>query len=81
MLHGVVTGLQRIRTLETAEDGLHRLLVSFKDAKAYSIVLLIFLYNLNEASQMSLLEWSQELHDLVPVSLHTYERLPQIVSD
>ena len=32
-LHGEVTGLSRVRTLETSTDGLHRLLVSFKDAK------------------------------------------------
>lgn len=32
-LHGIVTGLDRVQTLATTEDGLHRLLVSFKDAK------------------------------------------------
>ena len=32
-LHGIVTGLDRVQTLATTEDGLDRLLVSFKDAK------------------------------------------------
>lgn len=59
--HGTVTGLQRIRTLDTAVDGKHRLLVSFKDAK------------------VSMLEWSSDIEDLVPVSLHSYERLPEVV--
>lgn len=31
-------------------------------------------------TQMSLMEWSEEAHDLVPVSLHTFEKLPQVVS-
>lgn len=59
--HGIVTGLQRIRTLDTAVDGKHRLLVSFRDAK------------------VSLMEWNSEVEDLLPVSLHSYERLPEIV--
>lgn len=33
LLHGVVTGISAIRTLETAEDGLDRILISFTDAK------------------------------------------------
>lgn len=32
-LHGIVIGLDRVRTLTTAEDGLDRLVISFKDAK------------------------------------------------
>jgi len=32
-LHGIATGLDRVQTLATTEDGLDRLLVSFKDAK------------------------------------------------
>ncbi|KAF8318712.1 hypothetical protein DL93DRAFT_2225607 [Clavulina sp. PMI_390] len=32
-LHGIVTGLDKIRTISSSEDGLDRLLVSFKDAK------------------------------------------------
>ncbi|EFP85411.2 uncharacterized protein PGTG_11767 [Puccinia graminis f. sp. tritici CRL 75-36-700-3] len=59
-LHGRVTGLQRLTTLDTQEDGLDRLLVSFQDAK------------------MTLLEWSNSAADLVPISLHTFEKLPQI---
>lgn len=60
-LHGIITGLARVRTLETGGDGLHRLLIGFREAK------------------LGLMEWSIELNDLVPVSLHSYERLPQIV--
>ncbi|KAI9608185.1 hypothetical protein KEM48_003453 [Puccinia striiformis f. sp. tritici PST-130] len=59
-LHGRVTGIQRLTTLDTQEDGLDRLLVSFQDAK------------------MTLLEWSNPAADLVPISLHTFEKLPQI---
>lgn len=59
-LHGRVTGIQRLTTLDTHDDGLDRLLVSFQDAK------------------MTLLEWSNSAADLVPVSLHTFEKLPQI---
>ncbi|KAI8451017.1 CPSF A subunit region-domain-containing protein [Phakopsora pachyrhizi] len=58
--HGKVTGLQSIVTLDTAEDGLDRLLISFEDAK------------------MTLMEWSSEVADLVPISLHTFEKLPQL---
>lgn len=32
-MHGAITGLQRIQTIDTARDGLDRLLVSFKHAK------------------------------------------------
>ncbi|KAI0027906.1 CPSF A subunit region-domain-containing protein [Vararia minispora EC-137] len=61
-LHGIVTGMQRVRVMASADDGLDRLLVSFKDAK------------------IALLEWSSALHDLVTVSIHTYERTPQLLS-
>lgn len=61
-VHGIVTGLERVRTLDTAADGRHRLLVAFRDAK------------------LSLMEWSPEAEELVPVSLHSYERLPEVVS-
>ena len=30
-------------------------------------------------SQIALLEWSDDLHDLVTVSIHTYERATQLV--
>ena len=29
--------------------------------------------------QIALLEWSDAVHDLVTVSIHTYERAPQLV--
>ncbi|KIJ27344.1 hypothetical protein M422DRAFT_271488 [Sphaerobolus stellatus SS14] len=61
-LHGTATGLDRVRTLATAEDGLDRLLVSFKDAK------------------IALMEWSDAVFDLTTVSIHTYERAPQLLS-
>ncbi|EJT99386.1 hypothetical protein DACRYDRAFT_17537 [Dacryopinax primogenitus] len=32
-MHGFVTGLEKVRTLASGEDGMDRLLVSFKDAK------------------------------------------------
>ncbi|WWD21338.1 protein CFT1 [Kwoniella shandongensis] len=58
ILHGTITGLAGLRTIESSVDGLDRLLVSFKDAK------------------MALLEWSRG--DIATVSLHTYERCPQM---
>ncbi|KAF8324281.1 CPSF A subunit region-domain-containing protein [Cantharellus anzutake] len=61
-LHGVVTGLGKVQTLATSEDGLERLLVSFKDAK------------------VSLLEWSDSAQDLITISIHTYERAPQLLT-
>ena len=33
LLHGIVTGLEGVKTIATALDGLDRLIVSFKDAK------------------------------------------------
>nr|ODO03748.1 protein CFT1 [Cryptococcus depauperatus CBS 7855] len=57
-LHGTVTGLAQLRTIESSTDGLDRLIISFKDAK------------------MALLEWSKG--DIATVSLHTYERCPQM---
>lgn len=32
-LHGIVTGIEAVRVMSSVEDGLDRLLVSFKDAK------------------------------------------------
>ncbi|KAG6820213.1 hypothetical protein H0H93_003867 [Arthromyces matolae] len=61
-LHGIVTGMERVKTISTREDKLDRLLVSFRDAK------------------IALLEWSTAVHDLVTVSIHTYERAPQLMS-
>ncbi|TCD71004.1 mRNA cleavage and polyadenylation factor subunit [Steccherinum ochraceum] len=61
-LHGIVTGMERVRIVSSMEDGLDRLLVSFKDAK------------------IALLEWSDATADLLTVSIHTYERAPQLMS-
>ncbi|KAG8744304.1 mRNA cleavage and polyadenylation factor subunit [Ceratobasidium sp. 414] len=62
-LHGIVTGLDQVQTMATSEDGLDRLLVSFKDAK------------------IALLEWSDVAYDLVTVSIHTYERATQVLTN
>ncbi|PCH44667.1 hypothetical protein WOLCODRAFT_77692 [Wolfiporia cocos MD-104 SS10] len=61
-LHGIVTGIEGVRIVTSIEDGLDRLLVSFKDAK------------------IALLEWSDAVHDLITVSIHTYERAPQLMA-
>ncbi|KIP11832.1 hypothetical protein PHLGIDRAFT_98931 [Phlebiopsis gigantea 11061_1 CR5-6] len=61
-LHGIVTGMEPVRIVNSQEDGLDRLLVSFKDAK------------------IALLEWSDSIHDLLTVSIHTYERAPQMMT-
>ncbi|GJE96309.1 CPSF A subunit region-domain-containing protein [Phanerochaete sordida] len=61
-LHGTVTGIESIRIVGSQEDGLDRLLVSFKDAK------------------IALLEWSDAVNDLLTVSMHTYERAPQMMT-
>ncbi|KAF8520929.1 CPSF A subunit region-domain-containing protein [Hysterangium stoloniferum] len=61
-LHGIITGLDRVQTLATAEDGLDRLVISFKDAK------------------IALMEWSEASFDLTTISIHTYERAPQLLS-
>ncbi|QRV81748.1 cleavage and polyadenylation specificity factor protein [Ceratobasidium sp. AG-Ba] len=62
-LHGIVTGLDQVQTMATSEDGLDRLLISFKDAK------------------IALLEWSDVAYDLITVSIHTYERAPQVIAN
>ncbi|GAA5847206.1 hypothetical protein JCM5353_007792, partial [Sporobolomyces roseus] len=59
-LHGTITSLSLVRTLQSKQDGQDRVLVSFEQAK------------------MSLMEWSIEEFDLIPVSLHTFEKLPQV---
>ncbi|KAG7097937.1 hypothetical protein E1B28_005248 [Marasmius oreades] len=61
-LHGIVTGMEGVKTVASIEDKLDRLLVSFKDAK------------------IALLEWSEAVNDLITVSIHTYERAPQLVA-
>jgi hypothetical protein len=38
-LHGMVTGIQPVRLMASAEDGLDRLIVSFKDAKVCGVTL------------------------------------------
>ncbi|KAI0784088.1 CPSF A subunit region-domain-containing protein [Abortiporus biennis] len=60
-LHGIVTGVEKVRIVSSLEDKLDRLLVSFKDAK------------------IALLEWSDSVEDLITVSIHTYERAPQMM--
>ena len=65
--------------MASAEDGLDRLLISFKDAKVGAA------HHEKRAlshplKQIALLEWSDAHHDLLTVSIHTYERTPQVVS-
>ncbi|KAG6899927.1 hypothetical protein C0993_005229 [Termitomyces sp. T159_Od127] len=77
-LHGIVTGVEGVKTISTLEDKLDRLLVSFRDAKvresrATGRILLT-------SAQIALLEWSTVVHDLITVSIHTYERAPQLMS-
>ncbi|KAG9018279.1 mRNA cleavage and polyadenylation factor subunit [Tulasnella sp. 427] len=60
-LHGNVTGLASVKTIASSEDGLDRLVISFRDAK------------------ISLMEWSDHIYDIVTVSIHTYERAPQVL--
>ncbi|KAH7107502.1 CPSF A subunit region-domain-containing protein [Auriculariales sp. MPI-PUGE-AT-0066] len=60
-LYGTVTGLARVRTTASIDDGLDRLIVSCKDAK------------------LALLEWSEQTCNLNTVSIHTYERAPQMM--
>ncbi|GAA5941609.1 cleavage/polyadenylation factor CFT1 [Sporobolomyces koalae] len=64
-LHGTVTSLSVVQTLQTKQDGRDRILVSFELAK------------------MTLLEWQHDASefDLVPVSLHTFEKLPQVAEE
>ena len=69
--------MEAIKVMASIDDKLDRLLVSFKDAKVrhpnfMKTQLSLFL-------QIALLEWSDTLHDLVTVSIHTYERAPQLV--
>ncbi|KAL0957913.1 hypothetical protein HGRIS_000094 [Hohenbuehelia grisea] len=61
-VHGIITGLEGVKTVASQYDKLDRLVVSFKDAK------------------IALLEWSDSVHDLVTVSIHTYERASQLMS-
>ncbi|GAA5906861.1 cleavage/polyadenylation factor CFT1 [Sporobolomyces salmoneus] len=72
-LHGSITSLSVVQTLQTKRDGKDRILVSYEQAK------------------MSLLEWNDATEGegegeggefgLVPVSLHTFEKLPQVAED
>ena len=41
-LHGIVTGLEAVRTIHSLDDKLDRLLVSFKDAKVRGSVASLF---------------------------------------
>ncbi|KAL0578769.1 mRNA cleavage and polyadenylation factor subunit [Marasmius crinis-equi] len=69
-LHGIVTGMEGVKTVASIEDKLDRLLVSFKDAKASNTT----------SHYIALLEWSDAVNDLTTVSIHTYERAPQLVA-
>jgi len=45
-LHGIVTGIEGVKTMASAEDNLDRLLVSFKDAKVSTEMFASYLHNL-----------------------------------
>ncbi|GAA5993443.1 hypothetical protein JCM5350_000095 [Sporobolomyces pararoseus] len=63
LLHGSISSLSVVKTLQTKRDGKDRILISFEQAK------------------MSLMEWDDEQEfDLVSISLHTFEKLPQLVA-
>jgi cleavage and polyadenylation specificity factor subunit 1 len=78
-LHGIVTGMEAVKIVTTHEDHLDRLLVSFKDAKVSSLFLRICTMLTKFYLKIALLEWSDAIHDLITVSIHTYERAPQLV--
>ena len=78
-LHGIVTGIETIKLVSSLEDKLDRLLVSFKDAKVRTSLSCVQAY-CSLSSQIAILEWSEAMHDLSAISLHTYERAPQVVS-
>lgn len=67
--------MDKVRTMSSNDDMLDRLLVSFKDAK----VLRFLFIGCSKWVQIALMEWSDAIHDLVTVSIHTYERAPQMV--
>ena len=69
-----------MRTVHSIDDKLERLLVSFKDAKVRRTSLSNARSSLYLAYQIALLEWSDAIHDVITVSIHTYERAPQLVS-
>lgn len=77
-LHGIVTGVEGVKIISTLEDKLDRLLVSFRDAKVCGSRVTGGIHLTPD--QIALLEWSTVVHDLITVSIHTYERAPQLVS-
>lgn len=78
-LHGTVTGVESVRIMTSNEDSLDRLLISFKDAKV-GVQFCQTLHLKLIQFQIALLEWSEAAEDVVTVSIHTYERAPQLVS-
>lgn len=67
--------------MSSLEDGLDRLLVSFKDAKVsrgfFILKLPVCLLTIVLCLQLALLEWSRG--EIATVSLHTYERCAQVM--
>ena len=72
--------MESVRIVNSQEDGLDRLLVSFKDAKVSHSPTSRAAALTFTPLQIALLEWSDTLNDLLTVSIHTYERAPQMVS-
>ena len=74
-----MTGVETVRIMSSIEDNLDRLLVSFKDAKVCFVHASVRRQADHASSQIALLEWSEVIHDLLTVSIHTYERALQMV--
>ena len=74
-----MTGVETVRIMSSIEDNMDRLLVSFKDAKVSFISVSKRRQVDRIPPQIALMEWSEVVHDLLTVSIHTYERAPQMV--
>jgi hypothetical protein len=48
--------------------------------KFVDVVFHAYIAKSTDITQIALLEWSAAVHDLITVSIHTYERAPQLVS-
>lgn len=67
-INGIVTGLGKCRINSNAEDATSSALEAEKDTLVISF----------KDAKMTLMQWSEVEADLVTVSIHTYERAPQL---
>ena len=65
-LHRTVTGLEAVQTIHSLDDKLDRLLVSFKDAKVSSSVVLLYL----SSHSLSTYRFNAYEHLAYPMSYH-----------